>query len=203
MKKHGISREDHVSHETKKFNSGKWRNTLGRSNKRHKDIEVIKSVFESNIRRVLCIGARHKSEIDDLKMHFDEVVGIDVVESAGIKKVDAHDMDGVFKENEFDFVYASHCLEHMVDAELVIKNIRKVSKYGCFVTLPIFSETYNSHCTLFNICEMLDKKIIESTEEISKSIIEDEDFGGFLEYDVPFSSIGKNKKEFSVLFAWK
>jgi len=40
-----------------------------------------------------------------------------------------------FKDNEFDFVIASHVLEHVVDVEFFIKELERVSKKG-YIELP-------------------------------------------------------------------
>lgn len=207
MFKHGISRKDHIVHENKKFNSGKWRNTVGRKVYRDKDIDLIKQSFGDLVEKVLCIGARHVSEVNHFKDNFKEVVGIDIVEnSPGILKIDAHDMLDHFKERHFDFVYSSHSLEHMVDAEKVIKNIRAVSKIGCLITLPIFNETYNSHCTLFDICKFLhenqdhDNKALEKRIHPSDEIFND--FKNLGNYTIEYFKVSKDWNEFTAIFRW-
>lgn len=207
MIKHGITRKDHIVHENKKFNSGKWRNTVGRSSHREKDITLIKKNFGDSVEKVLCVGARHVSEVNHFKSNFKEVVGIDIVENIdGIIKVDAHDMQNYFKENQFDFVYSSHSLEHMVDAEKVIKNIRTVSKIGCLITLPIFNETYNSHCTLFDICKFLhENKGIENHLLKNRLHPSDEIFNDFKnlgDYTIEYFEVSKDWGEFTTILKW-
>ena len=68
MKKHGITRAAHAEHEKNKFSQGKWKNTIGRKNQRIYDCKTIKDNFEENIEKVLCVGARHKSEIEDFEL---------------------------------------------------------------------------------------------------------------------------------------
>ena len=44
-----------------------------------------------------------------------------------------------FKDNEFDFVIASHVMEHVVDIEFFIKELERVSKKG-YIELPTMLE---------------------------------------------------------------
>ena len=44
-----------------------------------------------------------------------------------------------FKDNEFDFVIASHVMEHVEDVELFIKELERVSKKG-YIELPTMLE---------------------------------------------------------------
>ena len=208
MKKHGITREAHIAHEKNKFSQGKWENTINRKDQRIHDSKIIKDNFEENIKKVLCIGARHESEIEDLQLNFDYVVGIDIVDAPGIKRVDAHDLCNYFPENSFDIVYASHSLEHMVEPEKVLLNIRKVAKLGCFISLPIFSKTYNSHCSLFDICQFLDenKESILDESFVTDSVFKNQtllkDFDSLGNIEITYFRISSNLKEFSMLFKW-
>ena len=208
MKKHGISREDHKLHEAKKFYSGKWQNTIQRSGKRHQDAKFIKHVLKDTVNSILCVGARHPSEIYDLKYYFEYVIGIDIVtELPGILKMDAHEMSDHIIEGSFDLVYASHCLEHMVDPEKVLRNIRTVSSIGTFITLPMFSETYNSHCSLLDICSFIDKNKEKDFGWIADEVFLNKelmrDFSNLGEYQINSFDIDVEKKEFSMLLTWK
>jgi len=51
-----------------------------------------------------------------------------------IEDGDAHHMASVTDE-EFDFVYSSHCLEHMEDLELTLRNWWRILKKGGFLIL--------------------------------------------------------------------
>ena len=44
-----------------------------------------------------------------------------------------------FKDNEFDFVYASHVIEHIDDVEFFIKELQRISKQG-YIELPTLLE---------------------------------------------------------------
>ena len=44
-----------------------------------------------------------------------------------------------FKDNEFDFVYASHVIEHIDDVEFFIKELQRISKQG-YIELPSLFE---------------------------------------------------------------
>lgn len=49
-----------------------------------------------------------------------------------------HNLEG----NSFDFVYSSHCLEHMVDAELALKNWIRICKPGGHIIVAVPHEVY-------------------------------------------------------------
>lgn len=221
MKKLGISRKEHDDHEKAKF-AIKRGNTLGRHGKRVRDIKNIKSVFKNDsIKSVLCIGARDDSEVIDFKNNFKNAVGIDILnETENILKINAHEIKENFSKNEYDFVYASHSLEHMVDPEVVLAGIRYVSKYGCFITLPAFNELYKSHCSLFDISEFIFHHEITSTQDVFDSITKKENsylFDDFLnlekysiEYFECMNNIKQSKKdyrermkEFDIIFKWQ
>ena len=221
MKKLGITRKEHDEHERNKFAIKKG-NTIGRHHKRIRDIGNIKKFFKNeDIKSILCIGARDDSEILDFKNYFENAIGIDILnETKNILKLDAHEIKQNFSENQFDFVYASHCLEHMVDPEIVMEGIRYASKYGCFITLPAFETLYKSHCSLFDLSEFIFKHEITSTEEVFRNINKKENsylfddffsFGNFsIEYFECMNSIKQSRndhrermKEFDMILKWK
>lgn len=221
MKKLGITRNDHDKHEKDKFKL-KRGNTHIRSPKRLKDIQNIKNIFKNkSIKNILCIGARDDSEVKDFKKYFENCIGIDIVrQSSNILKIDAHEIKQNFSENEYDFVYASHSLEHMVDPEIVMEGIRYVSKFGCFVTLPSFDQLYKSHCSLFDISEYIFNHKVTSTEDVFKNITKEEnsylfdDFSSFGKYSIEYfecmniikqsrKDFRERMKEFDIIFKWQ
>jgi SAM-dependent methyltransferase len=46
------------------------------------------------------------------------------------------------EDDTFDFVYSSHCLEHMVDPELALKNWIRICKPGGYVVVAVPHEIY-------------------------------------------------------------
>lgn len=221
MKKLGISRAEHDDHEKAKF-AIKRGNTLGRHDKRIRDIKNIKSVFKNDsIKSVLCIGARDDSEVEDFKEYFENCIGIDILnQTSNILKIDAHEIKNFFSEKEYDLVYASHSLEHMVDPEIVMEGIRYVSKFGCFITLPAFDQLYKSHCSLFDISEYVFNHEVTSKEDVFNNITKEEnsylfdDFSSFGNYSIEYFECMNNikqsrkdyrerMKEFDMIFKWQ
>ncbi len=112
-------------------------------------------------KKIMCLGCRSLHELEDFEEAGYDVIGIDVVpaKSKNTLQLDAHVMDQHFKENEFDFIYASHSMEHMHDTTKVLKAIRKIAKSGCMVILPCYGKSIKKHHipsldhpSLFNIC---------------------------------------------------
>ena len=87
------------------------------------------------VNSILCIGARHDSEVQDFIDAGYDCLGIDIAtETDLILNIDAHDMSSLPR---FDLVYASHSLKHMHDPIKVLKNIRKIARVGLLAILPI------------------------------------------------------------------
>ena len=61
---------------------------------------------------------------------------------------DAQKLEGVLDES-FDFVYSSHCIEHMTDARRAIANwFRVVRRGGCLIIYGPERDLYEKRCTL-------------------------------------------------------
>jgi len=138
----------------------KQRCTIKRADIRLIDISAMKKFFP-NAKSVLCIGSREDSEVRDFISSGFDAVGIDILnETKLIKKIDAHDLDKHFDENEFDIVFASHVLEHVLYAKKVMRNIRYVAKEGVFIVLPItYTRKPNwKHPTIFEIMRLRKKE---------------------------------------------
>ena len=164
------------SEEERHSNSKKQQLTINRKKYRQNDIKTIKKLFP-NVCTVLCIGCRHDSEVQDFLNNKFIAIGIDIAtESDFIAKIDAHKLNE-FEFNKFDFVYASHSLEHMYDPKLVMRNIKNLNPQGIHITLPFQNKNQGSilkHATLFEIMKVDD--ITAPIEEIinyQKSFIKD------------------------------
>ena len=152
MKKLAISFEEKYNHEKMKAEL-KSRNTANRGDERQRDIVLIKKLFPT-AKKIICIGARDDSEVKSFSKAKFNVIGIDfVVESTYVKKYDAHELDKHFEENQFDIAYCSHSLEHMLDGEKVLSNIRKIASQGVFITLPCDGGFSKSHSFIFDVME--------------------------------------------------
>jgi hypothetical protein len=165
--------------------------TKSKDNSRIQHVELIKQ--NPNIKKILCIGARDNSEVLSFINAGFNATGIDVTpESKYVKKLDAHEMD--YKNNEFDFVYASHVLEHLYNPKLVMKKIRKISKYGIFIILPITDKLRVGHPAIFNI---MGNPPAEYT-------VPDSDFNSFLPNHVikHYKITGTKEKDFEIMFTW-
>jgi len=148
-----ILKKQRKKHSTKKA-------TVKRSSIRINDISSLKNFFP-NAKSVLCIGSREDSEVRDFINNGFNTVGIDILDKTKlIKKIDAHDLNKHFGENEFDIIFASHVLEHVLDAKKVMVNIRSVAKDGVFIVLPItvWRKPSWKHPTIFEIMKVRKKE---------------------------------------------
>lgn len=129
--------------------------TRERNKIRNMDISLIKEFFPE-LKSVLCIGCRLRYEVKSFIKHGYDTIGIDVTNKCDlIKEIDAHKMDDFFEANQFDLSYMSHSLEHMYNALKVMENIRKISKEGTMITLPLGKGNPTlKHPTVFNIMEI-------------------------------------------------
>lgn len=154
----GLSMESILKKQRKKHSIGEF--TVKRTDIRLIDISMIKNFFP-NAKSVLCIGSRDDSEVRDFINNGFNAVGIDILDKTKlIKKIDAHNLDKHFSENEFDIIFASHVLEHVLDAEKVMVNIRSVAKNGVFIVLPMVYGRKPSwkHPTIFEIMKVKRKE---------------------------------------------
>jgi len=154
----GLSMESILKKQRKKHSISEF--TVKRSSIRINDISSLKNFF-SNAKSVLCIGSREDSEVRDFINNGFNAVGIDILdETKLIKRIDAHDLDKHFGKNEFDIIFASHVLEHVLDAKKVMVNIRSVAKNGVFIVLPIVygRKPLWKHPTIFEIMKLRRKK---------------------------------------------
>tara|TARA_B100000900_G_C20478966_1_gene674652 strand:+ start:387 stop:1061 length:675 start_codon:yes stop_codon:yes gene_type:complete len=102
-----------------------------------------------------------------------------------------------FKDNEFDFVYASHVIEHIDDVEFFIKEIKRISKKG-YIELPSLLEdnivlsdnSVNDHKWIFKFDDVNHILLAEK----KKQLIEP-----FITHGILFSSLRKNFRSSLVL----
>ena len=107
-----------------------------------------------------------------------------------------------FKNNEFDFVYASHVIEHVEDVAFFIEEIQRISKRG-YIELPTMLEdnmilsdnNIKDHKWFFKFDDVENVLLIEK----KKQLIEP-----FITHGVLFESLRKNFRSSLVLeFEWE
>lgn len=191
MKKFNVTPDEQISAEVAQHSQERLRlTTRGKEKIRSKHASIIKK-YTPKAKSILCIGCRDDSEVTDFKKAGFQSLGVDVSnETKLIKKADAHKLSDVFKPNQFDFVYASHCLEHMYDANLALDQIRKVTKLGIFLILPMGKSKDGTdrtavsinHCSIFDI--MVSPKY--TLEELKKGHPVLDDFRSLGEFSVDY-----------------
>ena len=107
---------------------------------------------EFEIKKILCVGARDVSEVIFFRNKGIDAIGIDLfsTDQSVIKPMDMHVMGDSFNENEFDIIFACHSLEHCVDPDVVLTAMRKISKYGVFVVLPLHESPHKKDPIVFD-----------------------------------------------------
>ena len=102
-----------------------------------------------------------------------------------------------FKDKQFDFVYASHVIEHVEDVSFFIKEIQRISQKG-YIELPSLLEDniVLSHNSLYDHKWIFKYNDVEKTLQIEKKkqLIEP-----FITHGVLFSSLRKNFRSSLVL----
>jgi SAM-dependent methyltransferase len=107
-----------------------------------------------------------------------------------------------FKDKSFDFIIASHILEHMPDPELFLKEMQRIGKAG-------YIETPNFLCERLNPCDAhcLEIALIDSVLHINKKSapIEDAFIGkmNFLQSDKEWQKLfHSNPSLFHIKYIW-
>jgi len=144
-----------------------------RENYRDEDINIIKKL--GNYKSVICIGARHDSEVKSFLNFGYSVKAIDIaVESELIERKDITDLEG---NETFDITFCSHVLEHVYDPLKVLRIIRTITKKIVWIILPICPSNKKGptikHPTLYEIMKNVRDEDIFSNKEIYKEIWND------------------------------
>ncbi|MGD2184896.1 MAG: class I SAM-dependent methyltransferase [Desulfobacterales bacterium] len=211
MKVHKASAEKILKHQAKhNKREKKRRRTASRAPKRERYLVTFKTHMP-HVKTILSIGCRAVAELKDLASGGYELTGIDIVppENEGeYLLIDAHTMDEHFEENQFDLIYAAHSMEHMHDAIKVLRSIRKIAKYGCFLVLPASVRRLTTkktpsmnHPTIFDIMSAN----VRSLNEINDTLLQDfSPLRPFELADYHYEQNNKKKKgnECELLFKW-
>jgi len=211
MKVHRANAEKILKHQAKRnIKDKKRQRTASRALKRERYLISFQK-HVPDVKTILSIGCRAVAELNDLAKGGYELTGIDIVppENEGeYLLIDAHTMDENFAENQFDFIYAAHSMEHMHDAPKVLRAIRKIAKYGCFLVLPAAVRSLTtkkkpsmSHPTIFDI--MLAR--VRSLDEVSDDLLKD--FAPLRPFELAHyhyeqNTRKKKKDECELLFKW-
>lgn len=158
------------------------------------DFEHIRSIFGFENLKVLCVGCRDYSELADFKTNNFQPVGIDLYSThSEIQICDMHKLDEKFSENEFDFAYLSHVLEHSYNPHIVLQSLRKITKKGLYIILPLLKEPTPKDPCVFSIM-----KSVSSLEAIQN------EFNFFLNnFEVALLDIKRKTPEFAFILKWK
>ena len=124
----------------------------------------------------------------------------DFYREKNIKFVLIENKDLPFEDNQFDFVYASHVIEHVEDVSYFIKELQRISKLG-YIELPsmledniILSENnIKDHKWFFQFDDVRNILLAEK----KKQLIEP-----FITHGVLFGSLRKNFRSSLVLELW-
>ena len=158
------------------------------------------------------MGCRDDSEVIAFENLQLRALGIDIAnETSKIKKIPAELIDEHFDENSYDICYASHSLEHVIVPEKVLENIRKISKNGCYVILPLekgsrASQAGHDHPVVFDISVKSESFINDKANKAAIDAMIDKDFQQFKPYKVlhvnASSYISKVSGEVHIVFEW-
>ena len=111
---------------------------------------MMKAVFPE-AQKVLCVGSRHPSEVEDIEKQGFEAIGIDLFsDSEKIMVLDMHKVGEMWSQNEFDVAYMSHSLEHSYDPGIVLAGIRKTCMMGAFIVLPMLPAPSRKETVVFD-----------------------------------------------------
>lgn len=141
--------------------------TVDRHGNRHLDIDLIKSYFPGAA-KVLCVGARDRSEVLDFSAAGFFSTGIDLFSSCEeIKIIDMHHLSSHFSHKSFDVVYMSHSLEHSYDPCVVLNEVRQVCSTGCLFVLPVQTAPTQKDPTVFQFMKNKKSTIYDVQEELN------------------------------------
>tara|TARA_Y100000310_G_C20582538_1_gene763732 strand:+ start:414 stop:968 length:555 start_codon:yes stop_codon:yes gene_type:complete len=116
---------------------------------------ILEDFSDHDIKNILCVGARDSSEVFFFREKGLNAIGIDLfsADQSTIKVLDMHMMGETFGENEFDIVFACHSLEHSANPEKVLHGMKKISKHGAFIVLPLCESPHKKDPVVFDFME--------------------------------------------------
>lgn len=109
--------------------------TVDKASLRTQDIKNIQKIYKG--KKVLCLGCRHDSEVDDFLKNGFEVKGIDILPTERQIIGDINKLENYFPPASFDIGYSCHSLEHTKNPEHFLKMVRKICTEGLYLVIPI------------------------------------------------------------------
>jgi len=101
---------------------------------------------------ILCIGSRHRSEVDFFEaMGFSPVIGIDLFEAEKIHCCDMSKMleDPFLKDQKFDVVMSIESIEHCMDIDGFMKGLNQLCSQYFICMCPIVKVPKKWDCGLY------------------------------------------------------
>lgn len=143
--------------------SCRQRLTKDREKFRQRDILDLKRLSPST-KSVLCVGARHESEVESFINTGFDAIGIDVVPCASklVHRLDMHDLLNEFGQDSWDVVFSSHSLEHARNSIDVLRQMISVARLGVYLILPVMNSPTESDCSVFSFMENEESSDVES-----------------------------------------
>ena len=157
-------------------------NSMYRTSRKSYDVyynRIMEDFKEFDINKLLCIGSRDVSEVNYFRNKGIDATGIDLfsADQSIIRLMDMHDIGTEFNENEFDAIFSCHSLEHSVKPDVVLEGMRKISKHGAFIVLPLSGRTHAKDPVMFNFMEKAGE---EGDTQVSLKDVQS-DFGAILD----------------------
>lgn len=139
----------------------KQEGTKGRAKKRVEYIKLLKKHFPK-AKKLLCIGARNDHEVKSFINAGYDAIGIDVCQATKhVRQIDAHEIENVFKKNQFDIAFGCHSFEHFHDPHKVFRGINKCVSQGLFFIVPLGDAAHVSedHACIYDLMQVPDRSL--------------------------------------------
>jgi hypothetical protein len=170
-KRHDSKFEDYLEFQ-KNVQCKRGKFTQERKN-RGDHIQMMKAIFPE-AQKILCVGSRHPSEVEDIEKEGFDVIGIDLFsDSDKIMVLDMHKIGEMWSKHEFDVAYMSHSLEHSYDPQIVLQAVRNTCMMGAFIVLPMLPAPSKKETVVFDFmtrddptAEMIEAELTPLTGEI-------------------------------------
>jgi ubiquinone/menaquinone biosynthesis C-methylase UbiE len=130
-----------------------WRELGGK----YKSQNIIKIIGEKSFQKVLDFGAGEGSVLTylDKNNQFKELYALEISDS-GIAQIKNRELENLkelrkfdgytteYSDNEFDLIYCSHVIEHVEHPRLVLREIKRISKFQVFEIPLDYSKNVDS-----------------------------------------------------------
>jgi hypothetical protein len=140
-------------------------NTTARTQRREidriADIEHIRKYFPSST-SVLCVGARHESELNTFISRGFDARGFDLYStSPKIEICDMHDMNKKYEPKSVDIVFMSHSLEHSIKPVEVLHQAAQIATMAVYFVLPVISSPTIKDPSVLPFMRNIDPNVLE------------------------------------------